>query len=296
MLEGAAMPTMDRRAEITFDKILVATDFSPVAEVATAYAIGLARRFSSSLELTNIVDLARTVPSIEVPIGPAIDAAKQRGEECMQRVADGISGVKVSKTVVEGFLPASIVLEEACKSSSDLIVMGTSSKHGLEKLFLGSTAEEVIRKADCPVLTVGPHVMGPEEIPLAFQRIVYATDLSSQAAKAANYALSFAEDSGAHIYLCRVVDESDALTATTIEESLSSLRDLVPHTAYDWCTPEFVIEYGSVANVILGLARRVNADLIVLGARRSSFWLTYIDTGLTPALLAEAECPVLTIC
>ncbi len=38
------------------------------------------------------------------------------------------------------------------------------------------------------------------------------------------------------------------------------------------------------------------ADLIVLGARKSSFWLEYVETGVTPAILAAAKCPVLTIC
>jgi nucleotide-binding universal stress UspA family protein len=75
-----------------------------------------------------------------------------------------------------------------------------------------------------------------------------------------------------------------------------SLRDLIPPSAYDWCTPECVIEYGNTAEAILELADRVHADLIVLGARKASFWLQYVEAGLTPAVLAAATCPVLTVC
>jgi nucleotide-binding universal stress UspA family protein len=57
-----------------------------------------------------------------------------------------------------------------------------------------------------------------------------------------------------------------------------------------------VVEHGEAARTILDLAERVGADLIVLGARKSSFWLTRVERGLTPALLAEATCPVLTVC
>jgi nucleotide-binding universal stress UspA family protein len=57
-----------------------------------------------------------------------------------------------------------------------------------------------------------------------------------------------------------------------------------------------VVEHGNAAESILELANRVHADLIVLGARNASFWLTHVEHGLTPDLLAEAKCPVMTVC
>ena len=62
------------------------------------------------------------------------------------------------------------------------------------------------------------------------------------------------------------------------------------------CPIECVVERGEVAGAVLGLATSVDADLIVMGARKASFWRTYIQAGLTPAVLAEAGCPVLTVC
>ena len=87
-----------------------------------------------------------------------------------------------------------------------MIVAGTHSKWGVERMVTGSTAEELIRSATCPVLTVGPNAKDPAPGPLVFRSIVYATDFSPEAAKAAAYALSFAQDSGAHLYLCYVID------------------------------------------------------------------------------------------
>ena len=77
---------------------------------------------------------------------------------------------------------------------------------------------------------------------------------------------------------------------------MSSLQALVGASAHCWSEPECVVEHGKAAEAILGLAARVQADLIVLGARKASFWLEFVRTGLTPALLAEARCPVLTVC
>ena len=76
----------------------------------------------------------------------------------------------------------------------------------------------------------------------------------------------------------------------------SALKRMIPESSYDWCSPECIVEHGNAAESILELAARIQADLIVLGARKASFWLTYIERGLTPDLLARAACPVMTVC
>jgi nucleotide-binding universal stress UspA family protein len=128
--------------------------------------------------------------------------------------------------------------------------------------------------------------------------MVYATDFSPKASKAAVFALSFAQDSGAHLYFCYV---AAAKAAPEERKQLDSrfkaeLKRMIPESSYEWCTPETVVEHGEASKAILDLSRRVGADLIVLGARKASFWLTHVEHGLTPDLLAEATCPVMTVC
>lgn len=290
------MKTIDLQTQVTFERIMLATDFSPAAKVAQAYAVGLALHDSSTLEVATVVDLSLTLPSMDVISESALEALRHSSEEGLRRLAERISGVRVTRKVIEGFLPASLLVDEAVNTNADLIVLGTTSKHGLKKFVLGSTAEEVIRTAPCPVLTVGPHVSLPN-FPVFFQRIVYATDLSSQGAKAADLALSLGQTSGAKVYLCHVITENEASNHGDCEaRSIASLKALIPESVHDWCNPECIVEHGKSSEAILALAKRVNADLIVLGARKSSFWVEYIRTGLTPALLATANCPVLTVC
>jgi K+-sensing histidine kinase KdpD len=55
--------------------------------------------------------------------------------------------------VVEGD-PSAVILDVAREINADLIVLGTHGRKGISRLFVGSVAEQVVRKAECPVLTV----------------------------------------------------------------------------------------------------------------------------------------------
>lgn len=291
------MHTITVPALLRFERIMLATDFSPTASVAQAFAVGLALHDESSLELTTVVDLSVALPCMDVLSELGLEALRRTGEDEMLRISSSIKGVRVTRKILEGFQPASLIVDEAIQSNCDLIVLGTTSKHGFKKLALGSTAEDVIRTASCPILTVGPYVTHPSRWPLYFERIVYATDFSHPAAKAAKLAIALGQTSGSKIYLCHVISDKEARKQPDCEaRTISSLQALIPDSAMDWCSPECVVEHGKSSEAILALAARTQADLIVLGARKSSFWIEYIQPGVTPALLAAATCPVLTVC
>ena len=293
------MPVL-QRVSVSVKNILVATDFSSVSDQAAAYAKALALNFRSSVEIAHVFDPSVVTSYVEAIFGLP---AKERELACKEKLdlleLDFASaGIEVSTALPEGHRPYAALLRLAEYHDTDLIVAGTHSKWGLERLVLGSTAEEIIRHAACPVLTVGPHAKRPAEGPLVFHTIVYATDFTDEAAKAAVYALSFAQDSGAHIYFCYVAgsDATPEQRKTQDASFKTALKNLIPESTYEWCTPETVVEHGDASEAILELAERVGADLIVLGARNASFWLTHIGHGLTPDLLAESTCPVMTVC
>jgi nucleotide-binding universal stress UspA family protein len=285
---------------VSIDTILLATDFCAESDKAAAYAKALARRFGSTLEIAHVFDPSIVTSYEEAIVG--LPAAERRqvsanGLEAVRRSLSD-SGIITRTVSLEAHRPAPALLKIAKEHHADLLVAGTQSKSGLERLLLGSTAEQLVRNAVCPVVTVGPKARKPEDAPLVFRSIVYATDFSAEAARAAVYALSFAEDSQARLYSCyvRPLDpEGPAVTELLDGEFQRALKRMIPENSYDWCTPECVIEHGDAAAAILGLAERVHADLIVLGARRASFWLTHVERGLTARLLAEASCPVMTV-
>ncbi len=294
------MPVIGDRISVSIEKILLATDFSSTSEKAASYAKALARRFSSRVDLAHVFDPSVVgkyeEPSTELPI----NERRQNSIQNLERLRNDFfsCGIETLTTLPWGHRPSAELLRIAEEEDVDLIVIGTQSKAGVERLILGSTAEQIIRNARCVVLTVGPKAKVVDDTPLIFRNIVYATDFTPSAKKAAIYALSFAEDSGARLFLCHVIASHEP-TAAGQEVSdgafQRALKKMIPESAYDWCDPECVVEHGYAGEAILRLADRVEADLIVLGIRKASFLLTYIEHGLTPALLAQARCPVMTV-
>ena len=272
------MPVIGERVPISVGKILLATDFSSVSEKAASYAKALALRFSSIIEIAHVFD-SSAITYEEAWVGVSINESRKISNESLERLRDDFvsSGIETRTVSSEGRQPASVLLEIAAEQDVDLIVTGTQSKSGMERLILGSTAEQIIRNADCTVLTVGPKAKPIEGTPLIFRNIVYGTDFTRAAQNAAIYALSFAEDSGARLYFCHVIVPQEP---TAAGQELSDgafqrqLKKMIPEIAYDWCDPECVVEHGYAGDEILKLAERVQADLIVLGARKTSFLLS----------------------
>jgi nucleotide-binding universal stress UspA family protein len=286
---------------LTLDRIVFATDFSPSAERAAGYAQGLAKRFSSSLSLAHVVDLSVTTRLEPAVVGIPIEAMRCWSAEKQERLLNDMTsaGVRTSAHTLEAHNPAQALVAFTKELRADLIVTGTNARHGLSKAILGSCAEGLIRHASCPVLTIGPKVKRAPKGGFSFHTVVFATDFSSNAAREAAVALSFAEDSVARIYLCHVLDHPGKDICETVDMELKfeqALQRLIPPSAYDWIRPEGIVETGEVAPRILALAVKVNADLIVLGAKHSGTWYTHLAEGTIGQVLAGAECPVLTVC
>jgi nucleotide-binding universal stress UspA family protein len=293
------MPVL-QRVSVSVKNILLASDFSSASDKAAAYAKALALNFRSSVEIAHVFDPSVVTSYMVAVLGLPVKERQHISNEALERLQREFTaaGIEAHTSLPEGHRPHVALLKLALEHDTDLIVAGTHSRTGLERLVVGSTAEELIRHAFCPVLTVGPHAQQPANGPLVFQKIIYATDFSAEAAKAAVFALSFAQDSGAHLYYCFVARSQDTPAERTAQDAAfqATLRKMIPESSYEWCSPETVVEHGNAAESILELADRVHADLIVLGARNASFWLTHVEHGLTPDLLAEAKCPVMTVC
>lgn len=290
------MTIIGNQVAVNLDTILFATDFSPGAETARLYVQALAGRYQSQVRLMHVVNPGAAFKGADA--GLSIDIVRRSGEQSLARLANELVSQKIRVETVlgEGIDPAAEILEAAQDRSIDLLVIGTRGHKGLARLVLGSTAEALIHRARCPILAIGPAVAPPKR-PLNLQRIVYATDFSPEAAKACVFASSFAQDFGAHLYLCHVLPEyPHSMNDQELNQRfISELEKLVPDVAREWCEPECVLEHGVATDGILLLARRVNADLIVLGTRRASRWYDTLKTGVAFQVISSSTCPVLTI-
>ena len=143
-----------------FTRILVPTDFSPPSHAALEYARLLAAKFGASLHLLHVVD-DPTASSAYVADGYAPDSDELREKllgEARQRLASLLTHAERDscETTTEAIIgvPATTIADYAGCARTSLIVMGTHGGTGLAHLLMGSVAEQVVRTAQCPVLTV----------------------------------------------------------------------------------------------------------------------------------------------
>lgn len=141
-------------------KILLCTDFSENSRPARQYALEFAVKFDAKLIILHVVNSSRLgYPAFEVGVPFDLQAVLKAIEESVQKNfaeigEDCRKAVKDVETASRIGVPANEIVRFADEESVDLIVMGTHGWTGLKHLVLGSTAENVVRTAACPVLTV----------------------------------------------------------------------------------------------------------------------------------------------
>ena len=132
--------------------ILHPTDFSDCSDGAFRLACALARDYDARIVVLHVVELPAVVSGDGMLVIPySIDSEPLR--EQLQQLQSGDPKIPVEHRLVEGY-PAEQILRVAAEMSCDLILMGTHGRTALNRLLMGSVAEEVVRKAPCPVLTV----------------------------------------------------------------------------------------------------------------------------------------------
>ena len=137
--------------------IVCPTDFSPAAGHALECAAEMARAFHAELLLLHVIP-AMNYPlrslGMAWPLPNLHEELRAHAAAEIEKVKKGIGpGVTVRTELRDGDAHAQ-VLACAKANNSDLIVMGTQGHTGLKHALLGSTAERVVRLAECPVLTV----------------------------------------------------------------------------------------------------------------------------------------------
>lgn len=150
--------TTRNRRHICLDRILVPTDFSEHSRYALTYALFFAEHFGAEVILLNAVypHYYATNPDYFLSdYEQLLDETRRVAKNDMEKLvrATSFGGVSVKTRIEEGH-PVQNILEIAAECGADLIVTSTHGRTGLEHVLVGSTAEQVVRYAKCPVLVV----------------------------------------------------------------------------------------------------------------------------------------------
>jgi nucleotide-binding universal stress UspA family protein len=206
--------------------------------------------------------------------------------------------------VVETGPAANRILARAGALPADLVVIGTHGTGGFEHLLLGSVTEKVLRKAECPVLTVPPHARTTSRLP--FKRLLCPVDFSDSSVAALDFAFSLAREGDAEVTVLHVFDAGDEpLTdrPTTVPEYRRELEHdltvrlgtLVPDSVRRWCRPLPRIAHGKAYREILAIAAEESCDLIVMGVHGRNALDLMLFGSTTNQVVRRATCPVLTL-
>ncbi len=285
---------------VSISKILVTTDFSPVSDHALDFAITLARRYDARIYLAHVI-----TPDPFQFAEPQL--AQATYEKVRQAAEEGVTDILISGKL-RG-IPHEVLLEEGNvwptlenlirKHEIDLVITGTHGRGKVQKILIGSVAEEIFRKADCAVLTVGPKVQNGQKAEVELNHILFATDFGPGAEKAAAYAFSLAQEHNATVTLLHVIESAAAYTEESVarqrEINIVRMKKLMPEGSENWCKPEFRATFGAAVEEILIAAKESKADLIVMGAKARQSLAGHAPMTIAYNVVSKATCPVLTV-
>lgn len=210
-----------------------------------------------------------------------------------------------TKTTLSVGLPEDEILKVAESTRAELIVMGTHGRAGLEKLRLGSVAGAVLRKARCPVLTV--RAASVADVPLhrrqlKLHRFLVAMDFSVSSDAALRTAAMLAERLHVRISLLHVFDPW-----AHVGRAGAGVREFITHKlgqrAQKFMSPsqtdllsfDRIVVPGDAVEVILDQAKRMKADVIVMGTNAPRGLQRLLRGSVAGTVVRRAGCPVLVV-
>jgi nucleotide-binding universal stress UspA family protein len=291
--------------------ILFATDLSHESENALRHAVALARHYGATLHLAHVVNAMGFTLAGPEAMGLACDAAVRDLATLNRKLEEqgALAGIKHDAVVRRGDVWPQIesLIEQ---DDVDMLVVGTHGRHGIGHLLLGSVAEEILRCAECPVVTVGPAFeiesgVGNTRQP---RPILFCTDFHQASLQALPYALTFAQERNVKLVLLHVIpllpipphghwDTADDLVTRRCiaeETAVSRLEALLPKST----TAEFecIARCGETAEEILKVAGDFHVDAIAMGLHRSEHLraVTHFRNTIAYQVVRKARCAVFT--
>jgi nucleotide-binding universal stress UspA family protein len=305
------MTTLELEKHATFKNILVATDFSDASKHALQCATAITDLNQAQLFVLHAVP---PEPRLPVPLDPLPASADRDLSEAKLKFEKVVSAEPLSHVHHEEILErgpvAGVVLDAIQRKKIDLLVLGTHGRTGLKKIVLGSIAEELFRRAPCPVMTVGPSAAPPRQI----RKVLFATDFGPASLQALPYAIHFANKTEGELTLLHLVSPMPVeyvgpswYPGTDLVEreeaskrkSMQQLRNLLPSNSDLKCKVEHMVEFHFPLEGIINTAMERHVDLIVMGVRESgttaSRLAAHMPWAIAYDVVCHAECPVLTV-
>lgn len=285
-------------------RLVVGVDGSPGSTEAIALGIRLARTHESELFFAHAIDYMLAANESGAAV---IEALTSEGETILSKARTMAleAGVRSDAAILEG-RPEYAIVRHAGSVDASAIVVGTRGNSGMERFFLGSTAEGVLRLAMAPVFVAhGTALMSPH----TFERILVAIDNSDPSDAAVEFATTLAAEHGSRLTFLHVVDEG------TLYEEAANYAGATYPVLHEWLdeaniisgaaaqraegigiqSVETAVVTGDPVNEIECFAASDRSDLIVVGAHGRRGLRHLMMGSVTHGVVRRSAVPVVVV-
>ncbi|MEJ5330751.1 MAG: universal stress protein [Desulfobaccales bacterium] len=266
-----------------FQRLLVCTDSSPASEGAFQAALSLARAFGCEVFLLQVLEVS---PAMAALAPEALVSWEREVRSHLEGLRERAlsHGVDLTPVVQSAEAAYAGIVAEARRLKADLILMGRLGKTGLARLLLGSTAARTIGLSPVSVLIV------PTETPLAWERLLIASDGSPYSEAAFAEALRLTRLWGSRLYGVSVAREEGELP-----EAEAIAGEMLTRANALGLPLETLVTVGVPDDAIVRLARELAADLIILGSHGRTGFTRLLLGSVAERVIGTAPCPVLVV-
>lgn len=270
-------------------RILVPTDFSPLAESALKIAASIAKKHNAEVYLLHLLDLPLDL------IDPTQGGNQDLPESIFfmklahQRFAKAINKPYLEEIHVHEKVEFNAafdgIMEVSKKYDCDLIVMGSHGAEGLKEVFIGSNTEKVVRNSEIPVLVIKHEIENFD-----VSKMIYATNLSLETISSFKQAQELAKKFNAQLDVVFINTSGKFKTSNQIDDKIKSFKSIAGGEDF-----EIVVQNDhNTEDGILNYARKVNADLISIGTHGRKGIARLLNGSLSEHIVNHAKRPVVT--
>lgn len=286
--------------------ILVPTDGSEGSEPGERRGIDLAARFGADLHVLSVVDTRELAPTLsQLDADPRTEHKTLLEQKAENAVADAARLARTHlsgrvTTAVEQGIPFRAITDYVDDNGIDLVVMGTHGRTGIERVMLGSVAENTLRTSRVPVVTVPPSQETVDVGEEQYENILLPTDGSDGAELAVDWGLALAAEYDATVHTVYSVDTGRFVGGTemaVIHEGLEKAGRIALEAVRERAEDAGVsvnahLGTGPAARMIRSYSEEHDVDMIVMGTHGRSGIERYLIGSVTEAVVRHTDLPV----
>lgn len=281
------------------NKILWATDFSEEAQESLLYADAFAKTFKAKIVALHVVPdfsaaLYDAAHVIKGELLQRVAAVKGEAEEKIKAISKE-KGIPFEKIIVMEGTASKIIIDSAEKEGVDLIVIGRRGMSAVEKLFIGSVANQILRTSPVPILLTKKKTGTPQ-----FKKIIVPTDFSEREEIERDLAWDLAKGFGSELTLLHVLELHDfEFSPRVLEELMESLLGrLKRRKTREKADLQVTEDVYRAVNASVGIAEYAethNFDLIVISTCVQSKLERFFLGSTTEKVISYTQIPIFAI-